>query len=91
MNKNISNALCIAFYISVQDMSFFSGTIFNNITFSSTMSIIYFGVAILFSIITIIMFLWMFHVINYDFKADKDNKLYNYENMFCYRMDYDLF
>ena len=56
------------------------------------MDVVFFVIAIVLVLVVLILMVWQFAVINCNLKAiRKENSLYQYEMMFMYRMDYDLF
>lgn len=68
LQKNMSNALCLAFYLTIQDIAFYCAVNFYNIDFSNMIGIIFFAIAILLSIVTIIFLMWQFSIVNYKYE-----------------------
>lgn len=59
-----------------------------NPTFSSTLMIVSFGLAIFFAVATVAYLVWSFYRINYE---DSEQKYYHYKYFFLFSADYDLF
>lgn len=91
MSKNIGNAMAIALDITIQDISFYCASVYYNVSFSNTMNIVFFIIAMVLTILMAVMLLWQFSVINHKYEDNKQDDLYQYQMMFMYRMDYDLF
>lgn len=68
MSKNIKNTVCIAFYVTTQDIAFYCANVFFNFNVSSTFSIVFFGIAILLSAGTLALLIWQFWIVNYRYE-----------------------
>ena len=56
------------------------------------MDVIFFVIAVILFLAVLILLVWQFAVINIDFDTiKKESSCYQYEMMFLFRMDYDLF
>lgn len=77
-SKNIKNTLCIAFYITVQDLAFFCAANFYNPQLSTGIGIAFFSAAIIFSLLAFVLLLWQSKAINYKYELSNEDKLYNY-------------
>ena len=60
MSKNIRNALAIAFYLTLQDLSFLSANIFLTMNLSNYIGIGLFALACILMILTLFIFEWHF-------------------------------
>jgi hypothetical protein len=67
MSKNIINGLAIAFYVTIQDISFYCANNFYNYSFSNFMDIAFFATAVLLAILAIFFIIWQFSIINYKY------------------------
>jgi len=66
-SKNIANAVCIAFYVTIQDIAFFCAANFFDFSLNSTMNIVFFAVAIILAILVLILIIWQFSIANYKY------------------------
>ena len=89
--KNIKNAMSIAFYVTLQDIAFFCAVNFYAPTTGTALGVVYLIVSVILGVGVFLMVVWMSRAINFPYRISKEDKLYNYELMFLYRMDYDLF
>jgi hypothetical protein len=87
----MGNAAGIALNITIQDISFYCASVYYNVSFSNTMNVIFFIIALALTIFMAAMLLWQFSVINHKYEEEESDALYQYQMMFMYRMDYDLF
>lgn len=78
LQKNIKNTLCIAFYLTVQDLAFFCAANFYSPSFQTGLSIAFFCTAIIIAILAFVLLIWQTRAINYLYKSHKDDCLYNY-------------
>lgn len=67
ISKNMGNCLSLSLYITVQDIAFFCANIFISPSFSHSLHIILFVVAILLSISLLILIPWQFSIINHSY------------------------
>ena len=71
INKNISNAITLGFYVNVQDMAFIMANAYNYSFkfgfFSNSFVTIQFIAGISFFIISLVLMIWMFYRINFDY------------------------
>jgi hypothetical protein len=86
--KNIKNTILISLHLTIQDLALFCSINFFNPTTSSTSGIVYLSISILISIVVFLLLVWMLKLINI---KDPKDKLYSYELLFAFRMDYDIF
>lgn len=91
MSKNIVNAISLAFYLTVQDMAFFCANIFMSLQLATMLDMVFFAAALLLSLLILAVVVWQCSKINYKYEQCKEDRLYQYECMVLFRMDYDLF
>lgn len=65
MSKNIGNFIAFAFYFTLQDIAFVIAIPILNPNFDNLYTIVSFGLAIFFALLTILMMMWTFYKINF--------------------------
>jgi hypothetical protein len=70
MSKNMTNAISLAFYITIQDISFFCVNIFMAMQLNTALDYIFLATAIVLVFVTIALLLWQFSIINH--KSEED-------------------
>lgn len=98
IQKNLPIAFSLGFYINIQDMAFIMANSYNlflgSLYLSTTYSMIQFLLGIVFAVIFLVVIMWMFHRVNYDYLKNLEKtpkKIYPHVYMFMLALDYDLF
>jgi ATP/ADP translocase len=78
LTRNIKNAVCIAFYVTVQDLAFFCAANFFSPNFGSALGIVFLVIAVILAILGGMMLVWLTKVVNYEYQEHSEDKLYQY-------------
>ena len=96
--KNFPIAISLGFYINIQDMAFvMANAYYSSLTqspFTNKESMIQLAIGIIFSCLFLILIIWMYYRINFDYNKELEKtqkKIYPYVYLFFMAMDYDLF
>jgi hypothetical protein len=71
MRKNIVNAVCIAYYVTVQDIAFFCAANLYSPNTDSLFGVVSLIIAILLMIVGTFMIIWQFWIVNNTYEQDK--------------------